>query len=64
MFKVGDKVMHKSDGPVMVVSKENHPKAGQVLCKWYDNQKRQFATQSFREEELNPYKEGPRAIAK
>ena len=58
MFKVGDKVVFKTgEGPIMVVTKEAHPKPGSVLCKWWDEQSREYKTRNFKEEELEPHAE-------
>jgi len=57
-FKVGDKVVFiTGKGPVMVVTEENYPQAGSVLCKWWDEESREYKTRNFKEEELELYEE-------
>ncbi|MBA7491104.1 hypothetical protein ES702_01649 [subsurface metagenome] len=58
MLKVGDEVIFKTGkGPIMLVTKENYPKSGSVLCKWWDEKIRNYTTRNFKEEELELHAE-------
>ena len=58
MLKAGDKVIFKTErGPVMMVTRINHPQAGSVECKWWDKKTREYKIANFNEEELELYEE-------
>jgi uncharacterized protein YodC (DUF2158 family) len=55
-FKIGDRVLHKSGGPLMAVT---NPKTsdGGVWCEWFNPDTKVFSGKEFRPEVLDPYKE-------